>query len=103
VLAATIVVLGATAALTAAARPTGFVGIPIPPLQFVAVPIFDMTLFAAFVALAVAKRHDTQSHKRWMLLATFNPVMLWSELLLIVSQPLRLSVMGTEGRLAFAR
>ena len=61
-------------ALTAARRATGFVGIPVPPLQFLAVPLFDMALFATFTALAIAKRRDAQSHKRWMLLATINLV-----------------------------
>lgn len=146
VLAVAIVVLGVLGALTAAARPTGFVGIPVPPLQFLAIPIFDMALFGAFVWLAIARRHDPQSHKRWMLLATVNmvtagiarwpgvfplgplaffgltdlfivalavwdfrargrlhPVTLWGGLLVIVSQPLRLAVMGTESWLAFAR
>ena len=32
-----------------------------------------------------------------------HPVTLWGGLALIVSQPLRLAVMGTEGWLAFAR
>ena len=72
VLAATMVVLGTVAALTAAHRATGFVGIPVPPLQFLAVPIFDMALFATFTALAIARRRDAQSHKRLMLLATVN-------------------------------
>jgi len=74
VLAATMVVLGTVAALTAAHRATGFVGIPVPPLQFLAVPIFDMALFATFTGLAIARRRDAQSHKRLMLLATFNGV-----------------------------
>lgn len=146
VLAVAIVVLGVLGALTAAGRPTGFVGVPVPPLQFLAVPIFDISLFAAFVWLAIARRHEPQSHKRWMLLATVNlvtaaiarwpgvfplgplaffgltdlfivalaiwdfrargrlhPVTLWGGLLIIVSQPLRLMVSGTEGWLAFAR
>jgi hypothetical protein len=72
VLAATMVVLGTVAALTAAQRATGFVGIPLPPLQFLAVPLFDMALFATFTALAIARRRDAQSHKRLMLLATVN-------------------------------
>lgn len=71
-LAAAMVVLGTAGALVAAHRATGFVEIPIPPLQFLAIPIFDMILFATFVWLAIAKRGDTQTHKRWMLLATVN-------------------------------
>jgi hypothetical protein len=72
VLAAGMVVLGVLGALTAARRPTGFVGIPVPPLQFLAVPFADMVIFASFVGLAIAKRGDPQTHKRWMLLASIN-------------------------------
>ncbi len=146
VLATAMVVLGTLGALIAARRTTGYVGVPVPPLQFLAIPLFDMVLFPLFVGLAIARRHDTQSHKRWMLLATvelitaaiarwpgvldygppaffgltdlflvplviwdlrtrgrLHPVTLWGGLLLIVSQPLRLVVSGTEGWLAFAR
>jgi hypothetical protein len=74
VLAGVMVALGTHAALAGARRPTGFVGVPVPALQFLAVPIFDMVLFGSFVALAVAKRRDSQAHKRWMLLATLNLV-----------------------------
>ncbi len=49
-------------------------GIPVPPLQFLAVPLFAIALFALFVVLAVARRGDTQSHKRLMLLASFQLV-----------------------------
>jgi len=72
VLAAGMVVLGVLGALTAARRPTGFVGIPVPPLQFLVVPLVDMVMFASFVGLAIAKRSDPQAHKRWMLLASIN-------------------------------
>ena len=67
VLAASMVVLGTVAALTAARRATGFVGIPVPPLQFLVVPLFDMALFAIFTTLAIAKRRDapTCSSLRW--------------------------------------
>jgi hypothetical protein len=71
-LAASMVVLGVAGALVAASRSTGFVGLPVPPLQFLIVPIADMTLFATFVALAVLRRYDAQAHKRWMILATVN-------------------------------
>jgi uncharacterized membrane protein YhaH (DUF805 family) len=64
--------LGIHGSLVAARRPGGFVGIPLPGLQFLAMPIFDIVLFGAFVALAVLRRRDTQAHKRWMLLATVN-------------------------------
>jgi hypothetical protein len=145
-LAVAMVALGTFGALVAARRPTGFVELPVPPLQFLAVPLFDMALFATLVALAVAKRRDTQSHKRLMLLASVNllaagiarwpfammqagpplyfgladlflvalvawdlasrgrvyPVTLWGGLAIVVSQPLRLVLSGTEGWLAFA-
>jgi hypothetical protein len=71
-LAGSMVLLGTYAALVAARRPTGFVGIPVPPLQFLVIPLFDMALFASFVALAVVKRRDVQAHKRFMLLASVN-------------------------------
>ncbi|MDQ6620461.1 MAG: hypothetical protein M3Z31_12340 [Pseudomonadota bacterium] len=146
VLAALMVVLGTFAALVAARRATGFVGIPIPPLQFLAVPLFDTVIFAIFVSLGIAQRRNPQSHKRWILLATIeiitaaiarwpgvatlgppaffgitdlfvialgvwdwrtrgrlHRVTLWGGLALILSQPLRLIVSGTEAWLAFAR
>lgn len=71
-LAVTMVVLGTWGALVAAGRPTGFVGVPVPPLRFLVVPLFDIALFAAFVALAIARRRDMPAHKRWMLLGTIN-------------------------------
>jgi uncharacterized membrane protein YozB (DUF420 family) len=74
VLAVGMVVLGTLGALIAARRATGFVQIPVPPLQFLAIPIFDMILFATFVWLAIAQRRNPQAHKRWMLLATVNLV-----------------------------
>lgn len=145
-LAVAMVVLGTLGALIAARRPTGFVDVPVPPLQFLAIPIFDIVLFMLFVGLAIALRRNPQSHKRFMLLATvdlvtaavarwpvvinfgpavffgvtdlfllplviwdfrsrgsLHPVTLWGGLLIIVSQPLRLAVSGTEGWLTFAR
>jgi len=71
-LAVAMVALGTFGALVAARRPTGFVGVPIPPLQFLVVPLVDMVLFATLVGLAIVKRRDTQSHKRLMLLASVN-------------------------------
>jgi len=74
VLALAMLVLGTLGALIAARRATGFVQVPVPPLQFLAIPIFDMILFATFVWLAIAQRRQPQSHKRWMLLATISLV-----------------------------
>jgi hypothetical protein len=71
-LAAVVSVVGVMAGLIAARRPGGFIGIAIPPLQFLVVPLGDIALFAAFVVLAVVWRRDTQAHKRFMLLATIG-------------------------------
>jgi hypothetical protein len=65
-------VFGTIAALNAAVRQGGFIGIPVPPLQFLAIPLFDMIVFPSFVAAALIQRHNSQSHKRLMLLATLN-------------------------------
>lgn len=92
VLALAMVIFGIWAALTAAARPEGFSGIPIPSLQFLAVPFFDMILFPAFIFLAFLRRHDHQSHKRFMLLATLN---------LITAAIARWPVVGALGPLAY--
>jgi uncharacterized membrane protein YozB (DUF420 family) len=69
-LAVAMVVLGIIGALIAANRPGGFVRIPVPPQQFLIIPFTAIVFFAVFVALAVAKRRDSQSHKRLMLLGT---------------------------------
>lgn len=74
ILAVAMVILGTLGALIAARRPAGFVGVPIPPLQFLAIPIFDMVLFGTFAGLGIANRRHAQTHKRWMLLATVNLV-----------------------------
>jgi hypothetical protein len=70
VIALGMVILGVAGALIAANRPTGFNGVPVPPLQFLVVPLFDIAFFSTFVGLGVANRTNPQSHKRWMVLAT---------------------------------
>lgn len=69
-LAVSMVVLGTVGALVAARRPEGFIGVPVPPLQFLLIPLFSMVTFAAFVAAAVLYRRDPQTHKRLMMIAT---------------------------------
>jgi hypothetical protein len=69
-LAAAMVVIGTYGALMAARRTTGFIDVPLPPLQFLIVPLRDLALFGVFVGLAVLRRRDAQVHKRLMLLAT---------------------------------
>jgi len=72
VLAVAMVVVGLYGALVAAVRPGGFIGVPIPPQQFLVVPFFDVAMFGVFVAWAIGRRNDPQSHKRLMLFATLN-------------------------------
>jgi hypothetical protein len=43
-----------------------------PAQAFLTAPLFSMTMFAAFVAAAIALRRDVQAHKRLMLLATIS-------------------------------
>jgi hypothetical protein len=69
-LAAVVVVAGTIGALIAARRPGGFIGVPVPPLQFLVVPLAILALFALFITLAIVWRRDRQGHKRLMLLAT---------------------------------
>ena len=71
-MAVTVVFVGVAGALMAARRPGGFIGVPLPPLQFLVIPLADLALFALFVTWAVFRRHDAQSHKRLMLLATIG-------------------------------
>jgi hypothetical protein len=74
VLAVLIVALGVYGGLLAAGRPGGFTGVPVPPLQFLVVPLAAIALFSVFVALAIARRSDPQSHKRYMLLAGISMI-----------------------------
>jgi len=72
VLATVMVVLGLTGAIIAARRPGGFTGIPVPPLQFMAIPFFDMLVFPALIGAAFALRRDLQAHKRLMLIGSIG-------------------------------
>jgi hypothetical protein len=69
-LAASMVVMGIAGALVAAHRPTGFIDLPVPPLVFLSVPLFDMPIFGVLVALAILKRNNPQAHKRLILMAS---------------------------------
>ena len=66
-LAATMVVVGVRTAIDSAARGAAPPGVD--PFAFLAVPLFDITLFAGFVSAALLKRRDKEAHKRLMLLA----------------------------------
>lgn len=72
VLAVAVLVVGTLGSLIAAGRPGGFKGAPVPPLEFLAIPLGDMALFGSFALLAVLRRADSQRHKRYMLLATIG-------------------------------
>jgi uncharacterized membrane protein YozB (DUF420 family) len=71
-LAAAMVLIGIYGALVATTRSGGFMGVPIPPQQFLVVPFFSALMFGLFVAWAIARRNDPQAHKRLMLFATIN-------------------------------
>lgn len=69
VLAALMLVVGYQAALAAARRGFSVPGLP-PPLVFLAVPMFDLLVFATLVGSGLYLRKSPASHKRLMLLAT---------------------------------
>ena len=61
------VVVGITTAITGAARGAAPPGVD--PLAFLAIPLSDMFFFGTFLTLAVLKRRERESHKRYMVLA----------------------------------
>jgi hypothetical protein len=71
-LAALVIATGVPTALRAAkfgsaASPPG-----VPPLAFLAVPLFDLVMFAIFFGAAIAYRRQPAAHKRLMLLTAIN-------------------------------
>jgi hypothetical protein len=138
VLAPLMLVVGFQAAVAAARRGFSVPGLP-PPLVFLAVPMFDLVVFAALVGAALWFRRNPAMHKRLMLLAMLavitaaiarlpgvlpygppaffgltdlfllagiawdkwtrgrvHPAYIWGGLFLVLSQPLRLVVSGTD-------
>lgn len=67
VLAAAMIVVGASTAIAAAARGSAPAGAD--PLAFLIVPLVDIVLFAVFVSAALWRRREREAHKRLMLLA----------------------------------
>ncbi len=67
VLAAAMVVVGASTAIASAARGAAPPGAE--PLAFLTVPLVDILLFALFVSAALWRRRERETHKRLMLLA----------------------------------
>ena len=68
VLAPLMLVVGYQAAVAAARRGSVVPGLP-PPLVFLAVPLFDLVVFAPLVGIALWRRRDAATHKRLMLVA----------------------------------
>ncbi len=60
-------VVGYNTAIATGARGAAPPGVD--PMVFLVVPLFDLVLFAGFVAAAVVKRRNREAHKRLMLLA----------------------------------
>jgi hypothetical protein len=73
-LAAVMIVFGTIGALIAAHRPGGFIGVPVPPLVFLVVPLTSMLFLGGFVTLAIVNRGNPQKHKRFMLLASMSMI-----------------------------
>lgn len=68
VLAALVVIVGMAVAITRVS--TGVSPIPgVPPLAFLAIPFFDMVVFAILVSAAIYLRRRLEAHKRLMTLA----------------------------------
>jgi hypothetical protein len=114
--AASMVVVGVVGAVIAARREGGFMGVPIPPAQFLTIPLMDMVMFTVLVGAALVKRRDVQAHKRLMLIgsiavmdaavarwpgigATSNPVVTFFVLTDLFLVPLVIWDLRTRGRL----
>lgn len=67
ILAAAMVVAGLLIAIATAARGGSAPGTD--PLEFLAIPLFDLVLFSGFVTAALVMRRQKEAHKRLMLLA----------------------------------
>lgn len=71
ILAVAMIVVGTRLAIATAATPSApdAPAAAMPPLEFLAIPLFDMILFAGFIAAALLGRRNREAHKRLMLLA----------------------------------
>ena len=70
VLAALLLIVGTITAVlrVQGGRPSPIPGVP--PLSFMAVPLFDMVVFAILIGVGLARRNQPDTHKRLMTLAT---------------------------------
>jgi hypothetical protein len=66
------VAIGGIGSVMAAARPGGFFDVPVPPLQFLVLPLYEIALFGAFAGFGLLWRRTPQTHKRLMLLAAIT-------------------------------
>jgi hypothetical protein len=89
-LAAAMILVGTSTAVATARRGGAPPGVD--PLAFLAIPIFDMLLFATFVTAALVLRRNRETHKRLMLLAYIS---------IIVAAVARLPGLLPLGPLAF--
>ena len=90
VLAFGMIVAGTLTALETARRGSAPVGVD--PLAFLAIPLFDLVLFATFVTAALVKRRRKETHKRLMLLAYVS---------IITAAVARLPLILSQGPLVF--
>lgn len=67
VLAVAMIAVATMTAVAGAKHGSGPAGMP--PLAFLAIPLFDMLMFATFITAALALRRHKEAHKRLMLLA----------------------------------
>ena len=70
VLAIAMIAVGALTALHGVARVSG--PPTIPPLTWLAVPLFDLPVFALLVGVGIRLRRNAQTHKRLLLIATIG-------------------------------
>lgn len=66
-----VVCMGVAAAIDAGRRGVSPIS-GVTPLMFMAIPLFDMPVFATLVGVGLWKRHQPDVHKRLMLLATLG-------------------------------
>jgi hypothetical protein len=71
-LAALVIATGIPTALRAAKYGSAATPPDVPPLAFLAVPLFDLVMFAVFFSAAIAYRRQPAAHKSLMLLTAIN-------------------------------
>ncbi len=90
VLAIAMVWVGSAAAINGAVAGTAGAKLGLPPLVFLVIPLAAVVLFVALVACAIYFRHQGETHKRLMMLATIS-------ILTPAIARMRLEVFGLSG------